>query len=195
VSCSSNEAAALARPLTPRLAAALAASAALHVLVVVGLGPPAGVPWGELPLYRARPPLRAVLLVPAAAGPAPEAEARARPAREGTVPRGPRYYSTRELDVQPLITTRVHPEYPETAARRFLSGKVRLQLYIDETGAVERVQTLAAEPLGYFEGPAHLAFRAARFTPGRKDGKPVKVQMTVEVSFDSPQPPEVPARR
>ena len=104
-------------------------------------------------------------------------------------PASSRYYPTRELDVRPGIRTNVEPEYPEAAARRSLSGKVVIRLYIDEKGVVERVETLRADPAGYFERSAERAFRAARFTPGMKGKRPVKTQMTIEVDFDSPPPP------
>ncbi len=45
---------------------------------------------------------------------------------------------------------------------------------------------------GYFEAAAEKAFRAARFTPGMKHGRPVRVQMLIEVAFDSPPPPVLP---
>lgn len=98
------------------------------------------------------------------------------------------YYPTRELDVRPGIRTRVQPEYPEAAARRGLSGKVVLRLYIDEKGIVDRVETLSAQPPGVFERSAERAFSAARFSPGIKNKHPVKTRMTIEVSFDSPAP-------
>ena len=94
------------------------------------------------------------------------------------------YYRSAELDVRPGIKTHVQPEYPEAAARRGLSGKVVLRLYINEDGAVERVETLRARPAGVFERSAEQAFRAARFTPGMKGKHPVKTQMTIEVSFE-----------
>jgi TonB family protein len=105
---------------------------------------------------------------------------------------GPRYYRTKELDVRPGIKTHVEPAYPESAARRFVTGKVVIRLFIDESGAVERVTTVKAEPPGYFEQAAERAFLAARFTPGMKGGRPVKVQMLLEVSFDGPPAPAVP---
>lgn len=85
--------------------------------------------------------------------------------------------------------TRVEPEYPESAARRFLAGKVVIRLFIDESGKVERVVTLSADPPGHFERPAEEAFRAARFSPGMKDGRAVKVQITLEVNFEHPPAP------
>jgi protein TonB len=107
---------------------------------------------------------------------------------------GQRYYRTRDLDVRPGIMTRVDPVYPDAAARRFLTGKVVIRLFIDEAGAVERVVTVKAEPPGYFEQSAERAFRAARFTPGMKNGRPVKVQMLLEVRFDSPAAPSSPGQ-
>ncbi|MDA1116760.1 MAG: GspH/FimT family pseudopilin [Proteobacteria bacterium] len=65
----------------------------------------------------------------------------------------------------------------------------------DPRHTVERVLTLHADSPRYFEEPAQRAFRAARFSPGLKNGKPVKVQMTIEVTFDSPPPPAPPVRR
>ena len=96
------------------------------------------------------------------------------------------YYRTRDLDVRPGILTRVEPAYPDTALARGLSGKVVLRLYIDEKGAVERVETLSATPAGYFEASAESAFRAARFTPGRKANQAVKTLMDIEVTFEAP---------
>lgn len=104
-----------------------------------------------------------------------------------------RYYQTRELDVPPGIKTHLEPVYPDAAARRSLSGKVVIRIYINEEGTVDRVETLRAQPPGYFERSAERAFRAARFTPGMKGNRPVKTQMTIEVSFDSPPPPALPS--
>ncbi len=195
MSCSSSERGAV-HALTPRLWAALAASAALHALLVAGVGAPFGARWGAISWFSPGAPIRAVLRdVPRAAGevaapsedlvtPKPEPG----PGSGGLLPE-PRYFLTRELDVRPGITARVEPEYPDAAARRALSGKVMLRIYIDETGAVERAVALRADPPGYFEEAAARAFLAARFTPGLKGGRPVKVQMTLEVTFESAQAP------
>lgn len=90
--------------------------------------------------------------------------------------------------MRPGIKTRVAPEYPDAAARRGLSGKVVLRLYINEKGIVDRVETLSAQPKGMFERSAERAFHAARFSPGMKNKHPVSTQMTIEVSFDGPAP-------
>jgi TonB family protein len=194
-------------PAIPRLAVAVAASLALHVSLVSALeGLSHGARKSSLPaLLPAWSAQLSVALAGAAAvrGTSP-ADGRLSPgegagATAGAAPGAQplpglldplRYYATRELDVRPWIMERVEPEYPETAYRRFLSGKVVVQLDLDESGRVERAVALRAEPGGYFEEVAEKAFLAARFTPGIKGGRPVKVRMQVEVSFDSARPLE-----
>jgi protein TonB len=177
---------------SPRLIAALAASFALHAALMAGLDGP----------YSLHPGLFSWLTQPAEtrlqvalAAPRPEAVPTAKEAPASTTAGGAlgvaRYYRTRELDVVPGIMTRVMPEYPEHAARRFLAGRVVVRLFLDESGSVERVVALDAEPPGYFEQAAVDAFRAARFSPGMKDGRPVKVQITLEVNFEHPSPPKL----
>lgn len=167
-----------------RLASALAVSAALHATLAASVhtsdrGPAsAAFPTPTASAIQAR------LVAP-------------RPASRGTPgppPPEPRSYRPSELDVRPQIMTRVNPEYPEAAARRFLGGKVVIRLEIDETGKVQRARTVKAQPPGYFESSAEGAFLAARFTPGMKNGRAVKVQMMLEVSFDSAPPPTLGGR-
>jgi len=127
--------------------------------------------------------------VDARAGPRPEPKPEPEPAFS-PLPEERRYYTTKELDARPGILVHVEPEYPEAAARRFLSGRVVARLMISASGAVENVVIVSAEPPGYFEAAAEKAFLAARFTPGMKDGRAVRVQLLLEVSFDSAPPPK-----
>lgn len=153
---------------TPRLAAALVASATLHALLIGGLDGP--TPFGGA----AATALRAYLVPDAAA------QDRSVPRQAGKSAGTKRYYRTRELDVVPGIKTRVEPEYPDLART---SGKVTIRLFIDEHGTVEHVAILRAEPAGLFEASAQRAFLAARFTPGMKAGVPVKTQLTLQVDY------------
>lgn len=211
-----SDAGPLSTTLTPRLGAALAVSAMLHAALGASLQTPFGARWGSVEPGSSRA-LRATLrtVPPAlpeqlpAAAPLPEAPPAAAPPPEPAVtPATPtradaqaeappravlpesRYYRTRELDVPPGIMTRVEPEFPEAAARRMLSGKVVLRLFLAESGHVERAEVVKAEPPGHFESAAERAFLGARFSPGIKDGRPVKVQITLEIAFDSPSAPE-----
>lgn len=98
------------------------------------------------------------------------------------------YYKRSELQVQPGIKTRTMPEYPLAAIGSGLTGTVTLRLFVDDEGRVERVLTLSAVPPGYFEASAERAFRAALFTPGYRAGKPVPVQIVIEVLFEEAPP-------
>lgn len=196
MSCSSSK---------QRVAVALAVSAALHGLLVAGLQQSVGTRWGGLSWThwsQIAAPIRAVLAPEASGSVPPTAEAPAQraavsPAASGEAPprsllSQPHYFLPRELDVRPGIMTRTEPEYPEAAARRFLSGRVVVRLYIGEDGEVEKVDVVTAEPPGYFEDATARAFLASRFSPGLKNGRPVKVQMTLEVTFDSADAPKLP---
>jgi len=164
-----------AQPLLSRLAGALGVSVALHALLLVGAHAlPHGATRDALSLFESQA--------------APSAAPGLAPLRAAD------YLPTSKLDVRPGIKTRVEPAYPERAARRFISGKVRIRLFISERGMVERVIVVKSEPPGFFEESAERAFLAARFSPGMKDGRAVKVQMLLEVDYESPPPPKAPRK-
>lgn len=167
-----------------RFGSALAASGALHLAAALGID---ALPWDSsggargLPA-QAAPALQVDLRVTqAAAAPAPQKRSRP-PAPEAAG----RYYVARELDVRPAPRSPVEPAYPNDAYLRDISGRVLVRLYIGESGAVEKAVIVQAEPPGYFEEAVQQAFRAARFTPAMKHGRPVKAQVVLEVRYDSP---------
>lgn len=94
------------------------------------------------------------------------------------------YYSARELDVQPRALREIIPAYPALADRRRLSGKVRLQLELEADGRVRDVSVVSANPPELFEDSAVTAFRDARFAPAKKNGRPVRARVLIEVLYD-----------
>jgi TonB family protein len=163
----------------PRLAWAVALSGAAHAAAIAFVqATPAHVV--ELERQQLQVLLQPVAVVVA------ETKPRPKPANE-TVAAKPsiakHYYKTSELDVKPGIMVHVEPRYPERAAQDVVGGRVVAQLFLREDGTVEQVSILRAEPAGYFEYSVEQAFGSARFTPGMKDGRAVKVQMALEVSF------------
>lgn len=167
-----------------RLGGALAASGALHVAAAVGID---ALPWAasgvaEDPAARAAPSLQVQLRLaePAAASARSRRHRYPRPESAG------RYYAARELDVRPAPREPVEPVYPNDAFLRDVSGRVVVRLYLAESGAVEKALIVQAEPPGYFEEAVQQAFRAARFTPAMKHGRPVKAQVVLEVRYESP---------
>ena len=93
----------------------------------------------------------------------------------------PDYLLGARLDPGPRPLDSIEPEYPESA--NLQEGKVVLRLLISDTGGVDNVAVVRAEPKGLFEDAALEAFRKARFAPGMVLGTPVKSQITVEVEF------------
>jgi outer membrane biosynthesis protein TonB len=55
---------------------------------------------------------------------------------------------------------------------------------VGESGAVDRVAVVAAEPAGHFEEHTRAALTSARFHPGRRAGRVVRSQITVSVEYD-----------
>jgi protein TonB len=97
------------------------------------------------------------------------------------LPDAPDYALAARLDPGPQPLDDIQPEYPEGAELR--SGIVVLRLLVSETGRVDNVAVVRAQPPGVFDKAAITAFEAARFAPGRLLGTPVKSQMTIEVAF------------
>ena len=93
----------------------------------------------------------------------------------------PRYLPAEELDERPLIRTQVQPAFPPDAP--VASGRVVLQLLINEAGAVDKAVAVQSDPPGVFDEAAVDAFAAARFTPGRKDGNAVRSALHIELQF------------
>jgi TonB family protein len=114
----------------------------------------------------------------------PKAAAAARPDFGALAP--PLYLPANELDEKPLIRTRVEPAFPPDAP--VSGGRVVLRVFIAETGNVDEVAVVSAQPEQVFDRAAARAFAGALFTPGRKNGAAVKSALTLEVLFGAPPP-------
>lgn len=81
-----------------------------------------------------------------------------------------------------LSSVSVKAEYPEQAKAANIHGTVYILAYIDESGVVQK--TVVAKGLGYgLDESAAKAVRKTRFKPGKKNGKPVRVQLHIPVTF------------
>lgn len=96
----------------------------------------------------------------------------------------PAYYPARQLDVYPALLQPVRLEYPERALQNKAGGRVLVMLFIDETGGVNDLSVVEAEPAGYFEHAVRAAFTDARFSPARKDGRTVKSRVLIRVNYN-----------
>lgn len=96
-----------------------------------------------------------------------------------------RYYLPSELDARPQIRTRINPVYPKAAAEKGITAALTLRVFIDEQGHVENVVAPGKSAADPFVAAAVAAFGAATYTPGIKDGVPVKSLLLIEVNFET----------
>jgi TonB family protein len=64
--------------------------------------------------------------------------------------------------------------------------KVKLTLYIDEQGVVQRIRIDTPQVHPSFERAIRETFADVRFTPGEREGVPVRSQLRLEVEFEAP---------
>lgn len=72
--------------------------------------------------------------------------------------------------------------YPELAKRAGIEGKVLVLAFVDESGNVTKAEVIKGIGLGCDEAAIN-AIVQTKFKPGRQRGKPVKVQVTIPVTF------------
>ena len=82
----------------------------------------------------------------------------------------------------PAIVYKRDPEYSDAARRVKFQGTVILNVVVDTTGHVSDASIV--RPLFHgLDQNAIAAVQLWRFRPGTKDGRPVKVQATLEITF------------
>jgi len=75
----------------------------------------------------------------------------------------------------------VEPEYSEEARKAKWQGTVKLSVIMDEFGQARNINVARSLGLGLDE-QAIAAVQRWVFKPGRKDGQPVAVYATIEVT-------------
>lgn len=75
-----------------------------------------------------------------------------------------------------------HITYPTIAKDAGITGKVYLLVYIDEKGSVDDVKVLKGIGAGCDEA-AVAGVKQVKFTPGKNNGQPVKVKLSLPISF------------
>jgi hypothetical protein len=100
----------------------------------------------------------------------------------------PYYFELRELSQRPQLVSLVEVE-AVTDVRPAQPGRLLARVLIGERGSVDRVLIDESDLPAPFEQAAIDAFLQARYTPGQVDGRPVRSQLRIEVSYEG-----VPAR-
>ena len=86
--------------------------------------------------------------------------------------------------VSPVVVYEERPFYSPGAMREKIQGDVKLQVVVRADGKVDRVRVTASLDKIYgLDESAMAAVKQWRFKPGRLDGFPVTVAVTIQMSF------------
>jgi TonB family protein len=82
----------------------------------------------------------------------------------------------------PMVIYQVDPEYTPEARNARFGGVVLVNLVVDQQGVPQNVHVLRSLGMG-LDAKALEAVKQYRFRPAMEDGKPVPVQLNIEVNF------------
>ena len=82
----------------------------------------------------------------------------------------------------PVVIYQVEPEFSEEARKAKFSGNVEVYLWVDEQGNPSHVKVSRGVGMGLDE-KAVEAVRQYIFKPAMEAGKPVPVELSIEVDF------------
>ncbi len=82
----------------------------------------------------------------------------------------------------PVLIYSVEPEFSEEARKAKVAGNVLVNLYVDQNGLPSHVRVIRGVGMGLDE-KAVEAVKQYRFKPAMENGKPVLVELNVEVNF------------
>lgn len=97
---------------------------------------------------------------------------------------GPMVMTEGALDTTPRALRRVPPQFPSRARKRGVHGFVKMSVFVNQNGSVEKVRILDAAPRGVFEDAAEEAIRGWEFSPGVYEGKSVAAWITQTFRFE-----------
>lgn len=154
---------------------------------------PQPLPQSVAPLQPPSPPALAAEPSPPAM-PAPPASA-ATPGRDAPGPAldvpllaDTRYYTAKELDVQPSALRRPEPVYPARAEEQGVAGRVVIRLHLEADGGIGRVDVVSVTPGGAFGEMFRKAtldsLKGVRFRPAQRNGRPVRAVVEIPVVFE-----------
>jgi outer membrane biosynthesis protein TonB len=97
-----------------------------------------------------------------------------------------RYLPASELDAKPFPLRPVPLEFPQVTGNAEYYGKLKLHVFINASGGVDKVDVIEAGVPASFRDAAVKAFTEVRWEPARKAGNRVKSLKVVEVDFQKP---------
>jgi TonB family protein len=90
----------------------------------------------------------------------------------------------------PVVLHHVEPKFSEQARAAFFSGRVLVTLIVDTKGMPQNVHVLRGVGMGLDENAVE-AVKQYVFQPAMEGGKPVAVELSVEINFEIYRPPTV----
>lgn len=96
----------------------------------------------------------------------------------------PGAFSVGQLDAPLTVLARIPPVYPMRARRRGIEGWVKITFVVDETGIVENITIIEAQPPGLFDQSVQRCVGSWRFRPGTVEGLPVKTKVETTIRFE-----------
>ena len=86
-----------------------------------------------------------------------------------------------DAEAKKVVKTRVNPEYPPLAKQMRVTGEVRLDVYLNEDGTLDKIHVVSGNAL--LAGAAQNAVKNWKFGPPTVDDKPVKAVASYSFSF------------
>ena len=86
-----------------------------------------------------------------------------------------------DAEAKKIVKTRTNPDYPPLAKQMRVTGEVRLDVYLNEDGTLDRVHILSGNAL--LAAAAQNAVKNWKFGPPTVDDKPVKAVASYSFSF------------
>jgi TonB family protein len=102
------------------------------------------------------------------------------------LPFDPTYYTWREVDVTAKFRDEENLPYPKVVADASVSGRVVIEVWVDETGKVDDAKVIEADPPGHVEEAIVAYYRGLAFSPAMKDGKTKRFRARFLVEFGEP---------
>jgi TonB family protein len=100
---------------------------------------------------------------------------------EGIKPAGP--YTAGGPVTPPMIIYQRNPSYTQAARDAKVEGIVLLEAVVRKDGTVDSIRILKSLGYGLDQSAAQTVGKEWRFKPGTLDGKPVDVQISIEIAF------------
>ena len=86
-----------------------------------------------------------------------------------------------EAEAKKIVKSRTTPEYPPLAKQMRVTGEVRLDVYLNEDGSLDKIHVVSGNAL--LAGAAQNAVKNWKFSPPTVDDKAVKAVASYSFSF------------